>query len=76
MATLHTARPDIASTVPARRAPVAGMLRTRSPAASMASATRMDFSTPIRRDSHEVPSPATAKHSKGIDGRIDATSAP
>ena len=76
MATLQTARPDIPTTVPATSMPVAGMPRSSSPPASIASASRMAFSTPSRPVSHDVAAPATAKQRVGMDGMIAATSGP
>ena len=76
MATLQIASPDIPTTVPASSMPVDGMPRTSRPAASSTRESRIAFSRPRRRVSHEVAAPATAKHSVGIDGMTAAISGP
>ena len=76
MATLQTASPDMPSTVPASSIPVEGMPRTRSPAASRTSESRMAFSSPRRRVSQDVAAPAIAKLRVGMEGTTAATSGP
>ncbi len=76
MATLHTARPDIATMVPSRSMEVAGAKRIDSPAVSRTNANTMERSSPISRIRRVVASPAKAKHSTGIVGSSAATSGP
>ena len=76
IATLQIASPDIPTTVPASSMPVDGMPRTSSPAASSTRESRMAFSSPRTRVSHDVAAPATAKHSVGMEGIMAAISGP